>query len=253
MTMWLLMLFLWIHPESALVLQDRVFVSDIGAFGKPDGQILEWQGEDQEPHPLARGLRDPKGMAPLGQGLVVADVDRLMWVSLQTGQVRPFALPRAFPHPPRFLNDVTSSPEGTVYVSDTRANRVYRLNARGEVERWVEVPSPNGLWLEGDTLYVVSFTSPARLYRIVNMGRPQLLHEFRFAMGGDGLARLTSGDFVVSGYLSGTLVLWAPSREERVIAEDLTSPADLAVDTLHHRLIVPLLEAGQVITRPLPR
>ncbi len=250
MTLWLLTLFLWVHPESALVLGERVLISEIGAFQKRDGQILEWH-EQAPPTLVAQGLLDPKGMAPLGTGIVVADVDRLMWVSLETGEVRVFAPPKAFPQPPRFLNDVASTPQGRVYVSDTQRDRVYEINAQGKVLRSVEIPKPNGLWVEGDTLYVVSFTSPARLYRVVNMGAPQRLHEFRYVMGGDGLARLKNGDFVVSGYLSGTVVLWAPSRDERVIAQELTTPADLAVDTLHHRLVIPLLEAGQVITRPL--
>ncbi len=250
---WASLLLLWafVHPESALVLADRVLISDIGAFQKADGILWEWT-EKGEPRPLARGLLDPKGMAPLKGGVVVTDVDRLRWVSLEDGSVQVFAGPRAFPQRPRFLNDVVSSPSGRVYVSDTQADRVYELDAEGTVLRSVKVPRPNGLWLQHDTLYVIAFTTPARLYRIVNMQKPVLLHEFRFAAGGDGLARLPGGDFVVSGYRSGTVVLWAPEREERVIAQDLTTPADLAVDTLHHRLIIPLLEAGRVVTRPLP-
>ncbi len=245
------LLWAFVHPESALVLDNQVLISDIGAFQKADGVIWQWQ-EEKEPRVFARGLRDPKGMAALRDGVVVADVDRLQWVSLQEGTVRLFAGPRAFPEPPQFLNDVAATPDGRVYVSDTQAGRVYELDAEGKVLRWISVPHPNGLWVEGDTLYVITFTTPARLYRSVDMQDPQLLHEFRFVAGGDGLGRCKNGDFVVSGYRSGTIVLWAPEREERVIAEDLRTPADLGVDTLHRRLIVPLLEAGKVITRTLP-
>ena len=69
-------------PESAIAAKDgRVFVSEIGEFGKEgDGQItvIEKNGESKV---FAQGLDDPKGLAIVGKDLYVADNHRIIKVT----------------------------------------------------------------------------------------------------------------------------------------------------------------------------
>jgi len=61
-----------------------------------------------------------------------------------------YLAPGAGPH---FLNDITTGPDGTVYVTDTRAGAVWRLRPNsGALERYagVNVASPNGITMSGD-------------------------------------------------------------------------------------------------------
>lgn len=69
-------------PESVIAAKDgRVFVSEIGEFGKDgDGQItvIEKNGDVRV---FAKGLDDPKGLAFVGKDLFVADNHRVIKVS----------------------------------------------------------------------------------------------------------------------------------------------------------------------------
>ena len=66
-------------PESAIAAKDgRVFVSEIGEFGKDgDGQItvIDKNGEAKV---FAQGLDDPKGLAIVDKDLYVADNHRVI-------------------------------------------------------------------------------------------------------------------------------------------------------------------------------
>ena len=66
-------------PESAIAAKDgRVFVSEIGEFGKDgDGQITVIE-KNGDVHVYAKGLDDPKGLALIGKNLFVADNHRVL-------------------------------------------------------------------------------------------------------------------------------------------------------------------------------
>ena len=57
-----------------------------------------------------------------------------------------------------FLNDITISPEGTIYVSVSGTNRIYRIEDE-RVEVWLDhdsIPNPNGLLYHNSTLYAAT-------------------------------------------------------------------------------------------------
>ena len=67
----------------------------------------------------ATGLDAPKGMAIVGDILLVADLTRLHEIDLVTGQIRrSLDLPEAV-----FLNDITSDNE-TAYITDMLADTI---------------------------------------------------------------------------------------------------------------------------------
>ena len=165
-------------PESAIAAKDgRVFVSEIGEFGKDgDGQItvVDKNGEAKV---FAQGLDDPKGLAIVGKDLYVADNHRVIKIT-PDGKTSVFAAAEAFPDAPKFLNDLESDAAGNVYVSDSGdlkgvGGAVYKINPQGKVATIINgkqdarVLAPNGL-LMGKTpncIMVVDFVSGV-LYRL---------------------------------------------------------------------------------------
>jgi sugar lactone lactonase YvrE len=148
------------QPES--VVQDpatgSIYVSNIAgavmekngkgfiARLRSDGSIIERQ--------WVKGLNAPTGMALHDRTLYVADVDELIELNVASGEV-------VTRHPAKgaiFLNDVAVGDDGTVYVSDTPMNTIWRLKD-GTFEPWLAddgLNGPNGLLVQGDKLIVAS-------------------------------------------------------------------------------------------------
>lgn len=113
----------------------------------PDGKITvrEW----------VKGLDAPAGLALHDRTLYVGDVDQLVEINVASGEiVKRYPAKGAL-----FLNDVAAAPDGTIYVSDTPTNTIWRLKD-GVFEPWLvsdELHGPNGLLVQGDKLIVASF------------------------------------------------------------------------------------------------
>jgi sugar lactone lactonase YvrE len=149
------------QPESVVQdpATDSIYVSNIagavmqkdgnGFISKlrPDGTFIarEW----------VKGLNAPTGMALHERTLYVADVDELVEINVASGEI-------AKRHEAKgaiFLNDVAVDQDGTVYVSDTPLNTIWRLKD-GIFEPWLAndtLNGPNGLLVQGDKLIVASF------------------------------------------------------------------------------------------------
>ena len=114
---------------------------------RPDGTIIERE--------WVKGLNAPTGMALNDRTLYVADVDELVEINVASGEI-------ANRYPAKgaiFLNDVAVGEDGTVYVSDTPMNTIWRLKD-GSFEPWLandDLNGPNGLLPQGDKLIVASF------------------------------------------------------------------------------------------------
>jgi len=111
-----------------------------------DGKMLERQ--------WVKGLNSPTGLALHDRTLYAADVDQLIEINAASGEI----LKRYDAKGAVFLNDVVVDDEGTVYVSDTPMNTIWRLKD-GSFEPWVAndaLNGPNGLLVQGNTLIVAS-------------------------------------------------------------------------------------------------
>jgi hypothetical protein len=89
------------HPETALWVDGRLFVSDIGEFNKRDGKVYVRKGSNWEVY--APYLNDPKGLAYCGGSLYVADVDRI-WMVKDKATVFLLVGPKDFSA--KFLNGI---------------------------------------------------------------------------------------------------------------------------------------------------
>ncbi|WP_051560002.1 NHL repeat-containing protein [Marinobacterium jannaschii] len=106
------------------------------------------------------GLDAPKGMAIVNGQLYIADMQRVHIVDIASGKViRQLTAPDA-----QMLNDITASPDGTVYVSDLLGGAIYRIR-QDRLESWfrsAQVPHPNGLLWHKGAMLVAGWGSPLR-------------------------------------------------------------------------------------------
>jgi sugar lactone lactonase YvrE len=114
---------------------------------RPDGTMIERE--------WLKGLDAPSGLALHDRKLYVADVDQLIEINVASAEI----LKRYPAKGATFLNDVATDEAGTVYVSDTPTNTIWRLKD-GSFEPWLAndaLNGPNGLLVQGDKLIVASF------------------------------------------------------------------------------------------------
>lgn len=253
-------------PESAIAAKDgRVFVSEIGEFGKDgDGQItvIDKNGEAKV---FAQGLDDPKGLAIVDKDLYVADNHRVIKIT-PDGNTSVFAAAEAFPDAPQFLNDLESDAAGNIYVSDSGdlkgvGGAVYKINPQGKVTTIINgkqdarVLAPNGL-LMGKTpncIMVVDFVSGV-LYRL-DMKKNTLIEVAKGFGGGDGIVKGKKGQFFVSDWKNGKvfgvkLEKGAVANGE-LIKEGFAAAADIAPSLDGKFLLVPDMKAGELVYLPV--
>lgn len=186
-------------PES--VMYDRtsglIYVSSInGNSGDKDGNgfisRLHPDGSVKDLYWI-NGLHAPKGMAVDKGRLYVADIDRLVEIDIHTGEIAGYyTSPDAV-----FLNDVAAADDGTVYVSDSRANRIFRLK-EGKLELWLTHPDfskTNGLLVRGRYLYVGSLV----IHRI-NRKNKRIKIIQKNCGGIDGLVENENGELIFSNW-----------------------------------------------------
>ncbi|MCP1382103.1 SMP-30/gluconolactonase/LRE family protein [Runella salmonicolor] len=137
----------------------RLFVANMNKVNveNPDGDgfisVLSTDGKIKTLQ-WATGLNDPKGMGIIKNSLFVADLKDLVEIDLKTGKI----LNRHAAVNSIMLNDVSISPKGEVFVSDSRGHKLYRY-ADGKMELFLDDPNlqgPNGVFAEKEQLIVAS-------------------------------------------------------------------------------------------------
>ncbi len=258
-------------PESVLhdPEEDVYYISNIGGnpLGVDDNGYItrmnassrttnsEWiDGDSKETE-----LNAPKGMAIVGNELWVTDINQIRRFDRRSGQML-----GSIPVPgSTFLNDLAAAPGGGVYASDSgmRAgtagfepsgtDAVYRITPAGEVETVASGPElngPNGLLVDGDDLWVVSFRSN-ELYRLSDGTKSDVV---TLPAGGlDGIGRAPDGSFLISSWEGQAVYRGSPAGPFEPILENLASPADFGVDAERNLILVPLLEENRLEIRPL--
>jgi hypothetical protein len=186
-------------PESALfdATTNSIYVANIdGQASEKDGNgfisVLTTDGKIKTLK-WVTGLNAPKGQAIHNGNLYVADIDELVVISIKDAKItKRYKAEKAI-----FLNDVTASEEGTVFVSDTRDNKVYVLE-NDKLTLWSADPqlkSPNGLWAEKGKLYI----GTGQILE-ANPKTKELKAIVNDCGGIDGLEKLSDGNFIYSNW-----------------------------------------------------
>ncbi len=248
-------------PESVVQGKDgRVYVSEIGEFGKDgDGQISVVD-KDGKLQPFATGLNDPKGLAFIGKDLYVADKTQIIKIS-PDGKWSVYTDASAFQSTPQFLNDLVADPLGNLYVSDSgdlkgTGGAIYRITKDGKATLIIDgskderIKGPNGLLVEksGHSLLEVDYVSGI-LYRY-DMKDNKLTQLAEGFGGGDGLVYGAKGLIYVSDYNNGK-VFSVKGSEVTLLKDGFQSSADIALSKDGKYLLVPDMKAGELVYLPL--
>lgn len=237
-------------PESVLYheTQKSLYVSLIdGAANVKDGKggiaILNADGSVKNAN-WVKGLNAPKGLAFYKNTLYVSDIDAVVSIDVLTGKIiDKVAIENAV-----FLNDVTVDKKGVVYVSDTRTNKVYRIND-GKSELYLEnVTNANGLkWIDKN-LYVLS---DSELLKFDNKKNKSVIAK-GFEKPGDGVEQLKNGDFIVSCWAG--LIYYVKANGEITKLQDVQgqmNTADLGYNPKENLLYIPTFNHNSVIAYKL--
>jgi sugar lactone lactonase YvrE len=209
-------------------------------------------------------LHSPKGMYLQGDTLWVADIDAVRAFDVNSGAS--LATIELTPNGAVFLNDITRSPDGTLYVSDTRLvfgdsgithqspDRIYRIGTDRAVSVAIEgdtLGQPNGVFwdTDGQRLIIAAVGSP-RIFEWQPGSTPPRL--IAAGPGGyDGIESLGSGRFLVSAQDDSSISVLENGTVTKVIP-GIDSPGDIGWDPAGRRVLVPLLGANQVQIWKIP-
>lgn len=264
------------NPESVVIGGDgRMYITEIGEFGKDgDGQVTV-VGKDGKPAPFATGLDDPKGIVAYQNILYVADNKKVLRID-NKGKVTVIADEKAFPTPPLFLNDITVDENGTIYVSDSgdlkgNGGAVYRLNIGGggfpfpkfkdkqpepakakvtlvtDGKKNPAIKAPNGLVMDGKSFLLVLDIVSGELLRI-KLGDGSSTKIAEGFQGGDGLAWDMHGRLFITSWAQGKV--WGiprPGQAPILIGEGFASAADLCLDPTGKFLLIPDMKSGTLV------
>jgi len=199
------------------------------------------------------GLNAPKGLRAHNGTLWTADLDDVVGVDIASGRITSVAKITGA----QFLNDVAVGPDGTVYVSDFLANRIYSLKD-GNVTTFAEgeqLEYPNGLLVDGNRLIVGSWGKPeadfstkvpGRLYALDLATKQKTLITPKPFGNIDGLESDGRGGYLVSDYLKGKILRVSASGESTDIQTFMPGAADIGFIPSINAVLVPHMNENKV-------
>jgi len=179
------------------------------------------------------GLNAPKGMAIVKNLLYVADITEVVVIDIKKQKV----VKKIPVEGSVFLNDVTASSDKTVFVSDTRTNKIHRIKNDKPSLYLSDITSANGLTAIGDKLIV---GAGPELLSFGADKKPVTLAK-GFAQGIDGIEMVKTGEYLVSCWPGLVYYVYADGKIEVLIdsqAEKINT-ADIGFDRASKTLFVP--------------
>ena len=187
-------------PESVLFDRERevIYVANVnmnpwekdgnGFISKMDldGNIIELE--------WVTGFSGPKGMGILGNILFVADIDEVVEINIENGEINNRHKLEGTPT----LNDITVG-EGVVYISGSDSNKLFELKD-GQVSLVMEdnFGRPNGLFAESDRILML--TSGSSQLMSINLDTKEHTVLVDSLGHGDGVVPVGNGDYLTSSW-----------------------------------------------------
>ena len=205
------------------------FISALTSAGEI--KTLEW----------VKGLNAPKGLGIHDGKLYVADIDHLVEIDMKNGKIlKKYEAPGA-----QFLNDVTTTPDGRVFVSDMMTKKIHLLKD-GEFSVWLHSEifnRPNGLFAENGKLYV----GDHEIFEI-DMATKEIKSIIKDAGGVDGLEKTHEGDFIFSHW-AGRIFLQKGNQTIKLMdtSEQNINTADIDYAIKLQLVLVPTFFDNRVI------
>lgn len=238
-------------PESVLFdAADKVlYVSNIdgqpwekdgkGSIGKIglDGKIIsiDW----------VSGLHAPKGMGRYKTNLYVADVDNLAVIDIAKASVsKRIPLEGA-----QSLNDVSVDKKGKVYVTDSKAGKIYFLDGDKLVLFAEDYKGLNGVLALGDDVYAVA---AGALYKIDASRKAVKLAE-GMEPATDGIEEVVKNEFLVSVWNGVVYYVKSDGKVQQLLdtREQKSNTADIGYDPKNRVVYIPTFFRNSVVAYQL--
>ena len=211
----------------------------------PDGTVVSasWVG----------GLNAPKGLRSHDGTLWTADIDEVIGIDIATGAIAS----RVTIDGAQFLNDVAVGDDGTVYVSDMLASRIYAVKD-GTATVFGEgdgMEYPNGLLVEGNRLIVggwgkpeadFSTKVPGHLFALDLQTKAKTLITPKPLGNLDGVESDGRGGYIVTDFPGGRLIHVTSAGESRTLREYMAGAADLAFVPVGNIAIIPHMMENRI-------
>jgi len=246
-------------PESIYYDEDSGFIFTSQINGMPtdrdgNGRIVKLNADGTvAAADWVTGLNAPKGLRAHNGTLWTADLDDVVGIDIASGRITTVAKITGA----QFLNDVAIGADGTIYVSDFLANRIYAMKD-GNVTTFAEgeqLEYPNGLLVDGNRLVVGSWGKPeadfstkvpGRLYSL-DLGTKQKTLITPKPFGNiDGLESDGRGGYLVSDYLKGKILRVSASGESTDVRQFMPGAADIGFVPSINAVLVPHMNENKV-------
>ena len=234
-------------PESVLFDEDRgvMYVANInGDPSEKNGNgfisILNSDGQAKDLHWIEK-LNAPKGMALHEGKLYVSDVDQLVEIDVDKGEIiNKYNVPGAV-----FLNDVAAANDGKVFVSDTRTAKIHLLQD-GKITEWMSgepLESPNGLFVEYGRLFI----GDNSIFE-VDISTKNVKEIILDAGGVDGLEKNDKDEFIFSNW-SGRIFIHRSGKNIKLLdtTEEEINTADLDYSRKLDLILVPTFFDNRIV------
>lgn len=199
-------------------------------------------------------LNAPKGLAVSNGLLFVADLDTVRWFDRATGAPKGELKVAGA----TFVNDLATGPDGQIYLSDsglkagkdgfdgTGTDGLYAIDVAGKkpklktVKKDKALSRPNGVLVQGDTLYVVPFGANTLTALDLKAKGKVKGEPTKLPHGGlDGLVAIGGDEFLVSSWEGKAVYRGKLGGEFKEVLGNLDAPADIGFDTKRSRVLVP--------------
>jgi Arylesterase len=191
------------------------------------------------------GLNAPKGMGRFKDMLYVADLDEVAIIDMKAAKIlRRIPVAGAV-----FLNDVTVSADGLVYISDSRTGKVHLLKGDVVTDYLTGLKGPNGLLAVDNELYVLASGE------LLQFGADKKKTVLATGMNPstDGIEAIDANSFVVSSWAG--VVYYVPKKGSYQQLIDLTADkintADIGYDAVKKIVYIPTFFKNNVMAYQL--
>jgi DNA-binding beta-propeller fold protein YncE len=190
------------------------------------------------------GLNAPKGMGISGNSLFIADIDQVVEAEPETGKIIGSYAVEGNPQ----LNDISVGEDGTVYVSGSGSNTIYKIKdgksealfTGNEGERF------NGLLREKDRMLLITSGSGQFKSVIPETGEVKVLAE---NMGhGDAIVAVGNGDYITTNWSGAVFYVPAEGSVQKLLDTEALgeNAADACFDSAGQILYLPTFFKNQV-------
>ncbi len=225
-------------PESIAYdsIAKRFLISNVG-----NGKIISRDEKGHFKVFVKKGLKSPRGMKIISTDLYVTDDTKVQVINIKTAKIiKTIPIPGS-----KMLNDIESDHKGKLYISDTKANRLFIYDPATKKVESVQselLIAPNGIVYDYPRkqmlIVCLSKSSPILSYNIVS----KEFATFRSTLYDnlDGIAIDDLGRIYFSSW-GESAVFQIPQEQNRtnLWQSDINSPADIYYHQPTNEILVP--------------